>query len=60
LEKDFSSEIEITHMNVNDNTVEGFRHNTLPVLSVQYHPEASPGPQDSAYIFDDFLKMIKQ
>ncbi len=60
LEKDFSSEIEITHMNVNDNTVEGFRHKTLPVLSVQYHPEAAPGPQDSAYLFDEFLKMMQQ
>lgn len=60
LEKDFSSEIEITHMNVNDNTVEGFRHKTLPVLSVQYHPEAAPGPQDSAYLFDEFVKMMQQ
>ncbi len=60
LEKDFSNEIEITHMNVNDNTVEGFRHRTLPVLSVQYHPEAAPGPQDSAYLFDEFLKMMQQ
>lgn len=58
LEKDFSSEITITHMNVNDGTVEGFRHKELPVLSVQYHPEAAPGPQDSAYIFDDFIKMM--
>lgn len=60
LEKDFSSEIEITHINVNDNTVEGFRHRTLPVLSVQYHPEAAPGPQDSAYLFDEFIKMMQQ
>ncbi|HEX2946799.1 MAG TPA: glutamine-hydrolyzing carbamoyl-phosphate synthase small subunit [Clostridia bacterium] len=59
LEKDFSSDIEITHMNVNDNTVEGFRHKTLPVLSVQYHPEAAPGPQDSAYLFDEFIKMMQ-
>ena len=58
LEKDFSSEIEITHMNVNDNTVEGFRHKRLPVQSVQYHPEAAPGPQDSAYLFDAFIKMM--
>ncbi len=58
LQKDFSSDIEITHLNVNDNTVEGFRHKTMPVISVQYHPEAAPGPQDSAYIFDDFIKMI--
>lgn len=59
LKKDFSSDIEITQLNVNDNTVEGFRHKKLPVLSVQYHPEAAPGPQDSAYLFDDFVKMMQ-
>lgn len=59
LEKDFSSDVTITHLNVNDGTVEGFRHNHIPVLSVQYHPEAAPGPQDSAYIFDDFVKMME-
>jgi len=59
LKNDFSNEIEITHINVNDNTVEGFRHRTLPVFSVQYHPEAAPGPQDSAYLFDEFLKMMQ-
>lgn len=59
LEKDFSNEITITHLNVNDSTVEGFRHNSLPIISVQYHPEAAPGPQDSAYIFDDFIKMME-
>ena len=58
LEKDFSPEIEITHYNVNDNTVEGFRHRHLPILSVQYHPEAAPGPQDSTYLFDEFIKMM--
>ncbi|MFZ5987003.1 MAG: glutamine-hydrolyzing carbamoyl-phosphate synthase small subunit [Bacillota bacterium] len=58
LEKDFSSDIVITHMNVNDNTVEGFRHKHYPLLSVQYHPEAAPGPEDSAYIFDDFIKLM--
>ncbi len=59
LEESFSPDIEITHMNVNDNTVEGFRHKTFPIISVQYHPEAAPGPQDSAYIFDDFVKMME-
>lgn len=59
LEKDFSPDIVITHLNVNDNTVEGFRHKEMPVLSVQYHPEAAPGPLDSAYIFDDFVNMMK-
>ncbi|MDP4092834.1 MAG: glutamine-hydrolyzing carbamoyl-phosphate synthase small subunit [Bacillota bacterium] len=58
LAKDFSKDVTITHLNVNDGTVEGFRHNSMPVLSVQYHPEAAPGPQDSAYIFDDFVKMM--
>ncbi|PYG88186.1 carbamoyl-phosphate synthase small subunit [Ruminiclostridium sufflavum DSM 19573] len=53
-----NEDIEITHINVNDNTIEGFRHKSLPVISVQYHPEAAPGPEDSAYIFDDFVKML--
>ncbi|MDK2800828.1 MAG: carbamoyl-phosphate synthase small subunit [Clostridiales bacterium] len=59
LDKNFSNDITITHMNVNDNTVEGFKHNYLPIISVQYHPEAAPGPQDSAYIFDDFVKLME-
>lgn len=59
LEESFSNDIEITHMNVNDNTVEGFRHKKYPIISVQYHPEAAPGPQDSAYIFDDFIKLME-
>jgi carbamoyl-phosphate synthase small subunit len=58
LEKDFSPDVNITHYNVNDGTVEGFRHRQLPILSVQYHPEAAPGPQDSAYLFDEFTKMM--
>lgn len=58
LEENFSNDVVITHLNVNDGTVEGFRHREIPLLSVQYHPEASPGPQDSAYIFDDFVKMM--
>jgi carbamoyl-phosphate synthase small subunit len=49
----------VTHINLNDNTVEGFRHAKLPVFSVQYHPEASPGPHDAAYLFDAFIEMIK-
>jgi carbamoyl-phosphate synthase small subunit len=53
-----NEDIEITHINVNDNTIEGFRHKKLPIISVQYHPEAAPGPMDSAYIFDDFVKMM--
>ena len=49
----------VTHLNLNDNTVEGFRHRELPVFSVQYHPEASPGPHDAAYLFDAFVEMMK-
>ena len=48
----------ITHKNLNDNTVEGLEHQEFPVFSVQYHPEAAPGPEDSAYLFDKFLKMM--
>ncbi|TDT45979.1 glutamine-hydrolyzing carbamoyl-phosphate synthase small subunit [Fonticella tunisiensis] len=59
LQHDFCKDAVITHVNVNDNTVEGFRHKFLPVISVQYHPEAAPGPQDSSYIFNDFMKMIE-
>ena len=49
----------VTHVNLNDDTVEGFRHGTLPVFSVQYHPEASPGPHDAGYLFDAFVEMMK-
>ncbi|MDR1247496.1 MAG: glutamine-hydrolyzing carbamoyl-phosphate synthase small subunit [Clostridiales Family XIII bacterium] len=49
----------ITHKNLNDGTVEGMRHGSLPVFSVQYHPEASPGPNDSSYLFDRFLSMME-
>ena len=53
------NEIEITHMNLNDETLEGFRHRTHPAFCVQYHPEAAPGPHDSRYLFDDFVKLME-
>jgi len=53
-----ASEIEITHMNLNDQTLEGMRHRSLPIFSVQYHPEASCGPHDSAYLFDAFIDLM--
>ena len=49
---------ELTHYNVNDNSVEGMRDQKRGIFSVQYHPEACPGPHDSRYLFDDFMKMI--
>lgn len=53
-----SSAVEITHINLNDDTLEGFRHRSLPLLAVQYHPEAAPGPHDARYLFNQFRKMI--
>jgi carbamoyl-phosphate synthase small subunit len=53
------SEVDLTHVDLNDNTLEGLRHRTLPLFSVQYHPEASPGPHDSHYLFRDFRKMME-
>lgn len=54
------SEVELTHIDLNDNTLEGLRHRSLPLFSVQYHPEASPGPHDSHYLFQDFRKMMEE
>jgi carbamoyl-phosphate synthase small subunit len=52
--------IEITHINLNDNTLEGFRHKEYPIFTAQYHPEASPGPHDAKYLFDEFKALIKK
>jgi carbamoyl-phosphate synthase small subunit len=54
-----ASEVILTHKNLNDDTLEGLRHRSLPLFSVQYHPEASPGPHDSAYLFDRFVEMME-
>ena len=54
-----ASDVEITHMNLNDDTVEGFRHRSEPVFCVQYHPEAAPGPHDSNYLFREFAALMK-
>jgi len=54
------SEVELTHMDLNDSTLEGLRHRNLPLFSVQYHPEASPGPHDSHYLFKDFVTMMEE
>ena len=55
----FPSELEITHINLNDNTISGFRHKEKPIISIQYHSEACPGPIDSEYIFDEFINLMK-
>ena len=52
------SELEVTHINLNDGTVEGLRHRELPILTIQYHSEGSPGPRDNEYLFDKFLEMV--
>ncbi len=53
------ADVEITHLNLNDRTVAGLRHKTLPFFSVQYHPEASPGPHDADYLFDQFVESMR-
>ena len=53
-------EVEVTHLNLNDRCVEGMRHKTLPIISVQYHPEAAPGPHDAAHHFTRFIELMEQ
>ena len=56
--KNMPKDFEITHIHANDNTVEGIRHVSKPIFSVQYHPEASAGPHDSKFLFDEFVKLL--
>jgi carbamoyl-phosphate synthase small subunit len=51
--------LEITHLSLFDGSIEGFKHKSLPIFSVQYHPEASPGPTESSYLFQEFLNLIE-
>ena len=54
-----NTDLEVTHIALNDGTVEGLRHKTYPAFTVQYHPEASPGPEDANYLFDEFMELIE-
>ena len=54
------NDVEVTHINLNDRTCEGIRHTKIPAFSVQFHPEASPGPNDAKYLFDEFIELIKK
>jgi len=55
---DFPADLEVTHLNLNDNTIAGLKHSVHPAFSVQYHPEASAGPHDSQYLFGQFKELI--
>ncbi len=58
LESIKGNDVEITHINLNDNTLEGFRHLSYPLFAVQYHPEAAPGPHDARYLFNRFKDLM--
>ena len=60
IEKSLSKNIQITHKSLFDDTIEGIRLKNKPVFSVQYHPEANPGPQDSKYLFNNFIQEVKK
>ncbi len=61
VEDSINSDIaEVSHINLNDGTVEGLKYKNKNIMTVQFHPEACPGPQDSEYLFDEFVKMIKK
>jgi carbamoyl-phosphate synthase small subunit len=53
-------DFELSHVNLNDGTLEGLVHKKLPLFSVQYHPEASPGPHDATYLFDRFIELMRK
>lgn len=57
--KSLPANVEVTHVNLNDNTVAGLKHKSLPIFSVQYHPESAPGPHDSEYLFENFIKLME-
>ena len=60
VETSMPDDVEVTHINLNDNTIEGISHKKFPAFCVQYHPEASPGPHDSHYLFGDFVKLMDE